>query len=129
MYKFIFSIEGADVATNLKWIAQSNSLCFMKKPKHESWFMENSLIPDFHYVLIDDSFDNVTEKIQYYLDNPNDAEKIISNMRTFYSKFENKSNEVLISLLVALKYFHLSEQLSIEDMGLGYVQNDFLGLN
>ena len=82
-YKFIFSIEGADVNINLKWIAQSNSLCFMNKPTHESWFMENSLIPDFHYVSIDDSFDNVTEKIQYYLDNPNDAEAIISNMRTF----------------------------------------------
>ncbi len=31
-YKFILSIEGNDVATNLKWIMSSNSLCMMCKP-------------------------------------------------------------------------------------------------
>lgn len=128
-YKFIFSIEGADVATNLKWIAQSNSLCFMKKPKHESWFMENSLIPDFHYVLVDENFDDLSKKIQYYLDNPHEAEVIISNFQKFYSQFEDDTSEKLIALLVALKYFYLSGQLSLERYGLGFLESDFLGSN
>ena len=49
-YKFILSIEGNDVATNLKWIAQSNSLCFMTKPTCETWMMEGRLISGKHYV-------------------------------------------------------------------------------
>ena len=126
-YRFIFSIEGADVATNLKWIAQSNSLCFMKKPKHESWFMENSLIPDYHYVSVDKSLDDVTSKIEYYLNNPTKAEKIISNMKKYFMQFEDHRNEFTISLLVAMKYFFLSGQISLEEFGIGNLTNNFLG--
>jgi hypothetical protein len=128
-YKFIFSIEGADVATNLKWIAQSNSLCFMKKPTHESWFMENLLIPDYHYVLVDETLDDIDDKIQYYLEYPDKAEKIISNMKKFYSQFEDSSNEILVSLLVVMKYLYLSGQLSFKDFDLGYIEGEFLGSN
>ena len=127
--KFIFSIEGADVATNLKWIAQSNSLCFMKKPRHESWFMENSLVPGFHYVLVDESLDDINDKIKFYQDNPDKAEAIISNLQKFYSQFEDTSSEVLVSLLVVLKYFYLSGQLSLERFGFGFLESDFLGSN
>ena len=38
--KFIISIEGNDVASNLPWIMASNSLAFMTKPKFEGWFMQ-----------------------------------------------------------------------------------------
>ena len=40
-YKFIFCIEGADTATNIKWVMSSNSLCYAKA-KYETWFMEES---------------------------------------------------------------------------------------
>ena len=33
-YRYLVSIEGVDVATNLKWILSSNSLCLMAKPKY-----------------------------------------------------------------------------------------------
>ncbi len=36
-YKFIFCPEGNDVATNLKWVMSSNSLCFMPRPTCETW--------------------------------------------------------------------------------------------
>src|SRR5690606_833538 len=39
-HKFILSIEGNDVATNLKWILSSGSVCVMAPPTRESWFME-----------------------------------------------------------------------------------------
>ena len=42
-YKFIFCIEGADTATNIKWVMSSNSLCVMPKPKYETWFMEGKI--------------------------------------------------------------------------------------
>ena len=73
----------------------------MKKPRHESWFMENSLIPDFHYVLVDENFHDVSKKIQYYLDNPDEAEVIISNFQKFYSQFEDATSEMLIAIIVA----------------------------
>ena len=51
-YKFILAIEGYDVATNLKWIMSSNSLAVMPRPTYETWFMEGTLIPGYHYVEI-----------------------------------------------------------------------------
>ncbi|WP_416208165.1 glycosyl transferase family 90 [Halomonas sp.] len=44
-YRYILSIEGKDVATNLKWIMASNSLCLMRRPRFETWFMEGQLRP------------------------------------------------------------------------------------
>ena len=39
----------------------------MEKPRHESWFMENSLIPDFHYVLVDENFHEKAKKYSIWL--------------------------------------------------------------
>ena len=42
--KFVVSIEGNDVATNLKWIMSSNSVCMMPEPKFETWYKEGTLV-------------------------------------------------------------------------------------
>lgn len=76
-YKFVISLEGNDVATNLKWIMLSNSVCFMRKPRVESWFMEGSLIPNHHYVLLDDEFSDLEDKIDYYSKHTDKALAII----------------------------------------------------
>ncbi len=110
-HKFILSIEGNDVATNLKWIAQSNSLCLMTKPKIESWFMEGTLIAGKHYVEVRDDYADLLEKIEYYLRHPDDAEQIIINFQRYYQQFTDLKKEQLIGLLVAKKYFSLSGQL------------------
>ena len=62
-YKFIFCIEGADTATNIKWVMSSNSLYAMPKPKYETWFMEGKLIKDFHYIEVEDDFSNERKKL------------------------------------------------------------------
>lgn len=110
-YKFILSVEGNDVATNLKWIAQSNSLCFMTKPKFESWFMEGTLEAGKHYVALRDDYADLTEKMDYYLDNPDEAETIIGNFQNYYTEFSDQKKEHLIGLLVVKKYLELSGQL------------------
>lgn len=51
-YKYILALEGNDVASNLKWVMSSNSLAVMPRPVYETWFMEGTLIPDYHYVEI-----------------------------------------------------------------------------
>ncbi|MCZ2723259.1 glycosyl transferase family 90 [Marinomonas sp. 15G1-11] len=110
-YKYIISVEGKDVATNLKWIMSSNSLCFMRRPRFETWYMEGRLIPNVHYVLLDDDFSDLEEKIQYYNDHPELAEAIIKNAQAYTEQFKNIEREHKINLLVAKKYFELSGQL------------------
>ena len=125
-YKFILSLEGIDVATNLKWIAQSNSLCFMKKPKHESWFMENTLIPNHHYVEINEDLEDVVSKVEYFTEHPQEAKVIVRNFKSHFCQFLELKNELLITLIVAVKYFFLSEQLSLNEIGLGAYSGDLL---
>jgi hypothetical protein len=110
-YKFILSIEGNDVASNLKWILNSNSVCFMPKPKYETWFMEGTLIENYHYVLIQDDFSDVEEKYLYYIKYPEKAKEIILNANRYCKNFFNIDNELNIARAVLIKYASLSKQL------------------
>lgn len=109
-YKFVLSIEGNDVATNLKWIMASNSLCFMTRPKYETWFMEGALIPDHHYVLLKDDYSDLEEKIHYYSKNEEAAKRIIRNANQYVEQFLDDRRELVLSLLVMQKYFERSGQ-------------------
>ncbi|MDZ4199303.1 MAG: glycosyl transferase family 90, partial [Kiritimatiellia bacterium] len=71
-FKFILSLEGNDVATNLKWILSSNSLCFTPRPTCETWFMEGRLEPNRHYVLLRDDFADLEEKLLHFTNHPAD---------------------------------------------------------
>ena len=110
-YKFILSIEGYDVASNLKWIMSSNSIAVMPEPKFETWFMEGKLIPNYHYIAIKDDYSNLEEQLDFYIKNPEKAKAIIKNANNHVAQFKNKYSEDLISLLVLKKYFKNSGQL------------------
>lgn len=109
-YKFLLSLEGNDVASNLKWILGSNSLCIMPKPKYESWFMENTLIPNVHYALLDDDYNNLEALLEFFITHPKDAKDIIHSANLYCAKFHNPRIETAVSLLVFRKYFYLSNQ-------------------
>ncbi|ENP8373170.1 lipopolysaccharide A protein [Vibrio alginolyticus] len=108
-YKFILSLEGMDVATNLKWIMSSNSLCFTPKLRYETWFMEGKLKAGVHFVQVKDDFSDLDEKMDYYLEHPDKAEEIIQNAHQWVEQFKDTKRERLISLLVAEKYLNLAE--------------------
>lgn len=110
-YKFIVSVEGNDVATNLKWIMSSNSLCFMRRPRYETWFMEGRLQPGVHYVELADDFSDMEEKVDYYVTHTEDALAILGNARRYVRQFLHPRREELIALLVLKRYFELSGQL------------------
>ncbi|ROV59072.1 lipopolysaccharide A protein [Vibrio ponticus] len=110
-YKFILSLEGMDVATNLKWIMSSNSLCFTPKLRYETWFMEGKLEAGVHFVEVKDDFSDLDEKMDYYLANPEEAQAIIHNAQAWVAQFKDRQREQLISLMVAEKYFQQSEQI------------------
>lgn len=104
-YKFILSLEGNDVASNLKWIMSSQSLAVMPKPCFETWFMEGTLIPNFHYIEIKADYSDLEERLNYYITHPQEALAIVKNANAYVEQFKNKKREDLISLLVLEKYF------------------------
>lgn len=110
-YKFLIAIEGNDVASNLKWAMSSNSLVMMAKPKYETWFMEGKLVPNHHYVLLNDDYSDLEEKIEYYNTHTDEAKQIISHAHKFVEQFKNPLIEDIISYKVLEKYFHLSNQI------------------
>jgi len=109
-YKFILCLEGNDVASNLKWVMSSNSIAVMPKPKYETWFMEGTLIPNVHYILIKDDFSDLEERLNYYIEHTGEAKQIIENAHSYISQFFDKKREDLILLLVLEKYFEKTGQ-------------------
>ncbi|MGX7872422.1 glycosyl transferase family 90 [Mesorhizobium sp. ORM6] len=109
-YRYIVSLEGNDVATNLKWIMNSNSLCLMPPPTYETWFAESQLEANIHYVPLDPDFADLGEKVRYFEEHPAAAERIIAAANAYCRKFSYERDEQAISLLVLYKYFVLSGQ-------------------
>lgn len=104
-YKFIMALEGNDVASNLKWVMSSNSIAVMPRPTCETWFMEGTLKPDYHYIEIKPDFSDLEERLNHYITHPDEAEAIIAHAHDFVEQFLDKRRERLISLLVLRKYF------------------------
>jgi hypothetical protein len=114
-YKFILCLEGNDVASNLKWVMSSQSLAVMPVPKYETWFMEGTLIPNYHYMLIKDDYSDLEERMEYYIKHTDEALEIIKNAHHYTEQFKIKKREDLISLLVLEKYFYKTGQKKISD--------------
>lgn len=109
-YKFIVSLEGNDVASNLKWVMSSNSLAVMPRPTYETWFMEGTLRPEHHYVEIRPDYADLEEKLMHYMQHPEEAERISRNAHEHIRQFRDPAREALVSLLVLRKYFRATGQ-------------------
>lgn len=107
-YKFVMSLEGNDVASNLKWVMSSNCIAVTPRHTRETWFMEGTLIPNYHYIEVKDDFSDLEERLQYYIDHPDEAEAIIQHAHDYIDQFRDLKRERLISLLVLKKYFEIT---------------------
>lgn len=108
-YKYIMSLEGVDVGTNLKWIMSSNSLCFSPKLRYETWFMEGTLLPDVHYVQVADDFSDLEEKLDFFEAHPEEALRIIENAKRHVAQFLDEEREDSLCKQVLQRYIKLSE--------------------
>lgn len=106
-YKFILSLQGNDVATNLKWIMSSNSIAVMPKPTIETWFMEGTLKGGVHYIEIAPDYSDLEAQLEYYIAHPEACEAIIKNAQEHTAPFWDKEAEELCHLMVLEKYFSL----------------------
>jgi len=104
-YKFIFAIEGTDVASNLKWIMGSNSIPVMPKPKYETWFCESKLIPGEHYIEIADDFSNTEEVMENYLGKPKLCYEISEASKEYAAPYKSKNRQFSLAREVAEHYF------------------------
>lgn len=109
-YKFIFCPEGYDVATNLKWVLSSNSICFMPKPTCETWFMEGKLKAGVHYVEVRDDFLDIEDRMNYYSSRPDEALQITSAANEFAKQFQDSDLEDILCIKVLEQYTDLSGQ-------------------
>ena len=107
-FKFIMSLEGNDVASNLKWIMSSNSIAVTPCLTQETWFMEGTLIPNYHYIEVKPDFSDLEERLTYYIEHPDEAEAIIQHAHDYISQFRDEKREKLISVLVLKKYFDIT---------------------
>ena len=120
-YRYVISIEGNDVASNLKWILASNSLCLMPAPTYETWFMEGRLNAGEHYVGVADDFEDLEDKILYYETHPAEAREIIRNANRYVEQFRDEPREQLVSLLVLYKYFIATRQIEPDQTVAGLI--------
>lgn len=124
-YKFIIALEGNDVATSLKWIMSSQSLAVMPRPTCETWFMEKTLVPDYHYVEISPDYSDLGDKMAYYSAHPDKALEIIRNAHSYIRQFQDEEREGIIEYLVLLKYFRDSGQVPEEAFPYGEMYGRF----
>ena len=108
--KFLLSIEGNDVATNLKWALLSNSVVLMPTPTVCSWYMEDQLVPFVHYVPIKSNFDDLEEKYNWCLNNLEKCKIISENGTKYIKQFMNVdlereiTSEVINTYLKKVKF-------------------------
>jgi len=102
--KFILSIEGNDVASNLKWIMASNSLCIKPQSTKESWLMEGKLKPWVHYVPVKGDFSDLEEIYKWCIENPEICKGIIKNANDYISRFMNGDTEFKIIKRILKEY-------------------------
>jgi hypothetical protein len=102
--KFIISVEGNDVASNLKWLMLSNSCILMPNPTFVSWFMEDHLEPYIHYVPLSPDFEDLETQYEWCLNNPDKCETIAKNGTKYAEQFMDICNENYICKMVLETY-------------------------
>jgi hypothetical protein len=114
-FKYVLCVEGFDVATNLKWVLGSNSLCLMPRPTCETWLLEGRLEAGKHYGEVREDFGDLPQKIAYYEQNPDEALDIVANANRYMAQFFDERREQILSLLVMYKYFVMTGQMEPRD--------------
>lgn len=101
--KYIISAEGNDKDSGINWKLRMNSVVLMPKPTIASWLMEDTLVPDIHYVQLRDDYTDLTDKIDWCNDNQDKCEEIIHNAHVHMSQFLDQKQEMHIEQQVVLK--------------------------
>ena len=103
-FRYIVSVEGNDVATNLKWALYSNSTVLMAKPRVESWALETALVPGVHYVRLRDNYSDLEERLEWCRRNPSKARRIAERGRAYVQQFLDARREAKVSTEIIRRF-------------------------
>jgi hypothetical protein len=102
--KYLISVEGNDVASNLKWILSSQSVCLKPPATVVSWLMEDRLIPWTHYVPLRHDFSDLEYKINWCISHPRKCMEIIHAANDYMRHFKDPVGEESAILSVMTNY-------------------------
>ncbi len=103
-YKFIISLEGNDVASNLRWVLASNSIPIMTKPHWQSWIMEEKLQPNVHYLELNKDLSNLDELLTWAANNNEACQQIAENGKNYMAQFLDEENDLPVQKLLLEEY-------------------------
>jgi len=89
-HKYLISIQGNDVASNVKWVMASNSVLFMPRPNVESWALEGTLVAGVHYVELtwnETTGWNLEDQIRFCIENDAKCKEIAMNSKRFIEHY------------------------------------------
>ena len=92
-YRYSLSLEGNDVATDLKWKLASGMVVLMPRPTTESWLMEFALRPDVHYMRVHSPAE-VPKKLKWLQAHPQEARRMSDAARAWMLPFTDKAQEL-----------------------------------
>ena len=92
-YRYALSLEGNDVATDLKWKLACGMVVLMPAPTAESWLMEFALRPGVHYVQVDSPQD-VPVKLAWLRAHQPEAQKIARAAQAWMAPFADAAQEL-----------------------------------
>jgi hypothetical protein len=75
-YKGLIILQGNDVASGLKWAMLSQSVVLMPPPTVVSYALEDLLEPFVHYIPLDETLNDIEEKVQWMIDHPQESQQI-----------------------------------------------------
>lgn len=97
--KYLISVEGNDVASNLKWILSSQSVCIKPPARTVSWLMEDRLVPWVHYVPVRQDFADLREKLEWCRTHPLKCQEIIKAANDYMNRFKSGDESVILKVL------------------------------
>jgi hypothetical protein len=86
-FALIISVEGNDVASNLKWILASNSAPVMPPPRYESWLLESALVPLVHYIPVRPDFADLEDVLAWCRAHRSECNVIACNGQAYIAPF------------------------------------------
>lgn len=102
-HKYLLSIEGNDVASNLKWLLGHNSVVVLPPPTIESWLLEGLLKPYVHYVPVYNASD-VPRALDWMRGHDLECQRIIANANAWVERIVRDSDSEAIELLRKVRF-------------------------
>ncbi len=104
-HKYLISIDGHDVASDLKWKMLSNSVVLKMPSASVSWFMEDLLEPWVHYVPLNRDASDLEEKLEWCRSHQKECQEIAANATEWAQSFMDEDRETRLNQQVLMRYF------------------------